>query len=192
MQGRRDVPLSRAGRDEVAGWSLPADIGEPVDWFASPLGRAVETARLLSGAIPRIAPPLIEMDWGAWEGYRLPDLRSRFGDEFVRNERLGLDFRPPGGESPRDVVARVAQWLAVIALHDRPIVAVTHNGVLRALLALATNWNMLGKPPIKLRNATLQRFVLERGPRLAIHACNVPLSGAAEASGARAPRVVQR
>jgi len=176
MQGRRDVPLSAAGRAEVARWRLPAEDGAPARWLSSPLARAVETARALSGASPDLAPALIEMDWGAWEGQRLADLRGRLGEAFTANERQGLDFRPPGGETPREVMARVTRWLASLADDGRPIVAVTHNGVLRALLALATGWDMTGKPPVKLRPATLQRFVLERGPRLALLASNVPLA----------------
>ena len=175
MQGRRDVPLSAAGRADVARWTLPADLAHDADWFASPLLRAVETAKLMSGRTPRIEPSLIEMDWGAWEGQRLDDLQARLGDEFTGNAARGLDFRPPGGESPRDVVSRVARWLESIAARERPLVAVTHNGVLRALLVLATDWDMLGKPPVKLRPATLHRFRLVPGPRLAIDACNVPL-----------------
>lgn len=175
MQGRRDIPLSPRGRAEVAGWQLPRTLPDPVEWVSSPLARALETARRLGGCAPRVEPALTEMDWGAWEGYGLDALQSRFGPEFTRNEALGLDFRPPGGESPRDVVARATRWLDRVAANERPIVAVTHNGVLRALLALATGWNMTGKPPIKLQRATLHQFVLDRGPKLAILACNVPL-----------------
>jgi broad specificity phosphatase PhoE len=175
MQGRRNIALSPSGRDEVDGWQLPGTLGERVQWISSPLSRAVETAQRLCGRAPRLEPALTEMDWGAWEGYRLDELQARFGREFTRNERLGLDFRPPGGESPRDVVARVTHWLNSTAECDHPLVAVTHNGVLRALLALATGWDMTGKPPIKLARATLHRFVLDRGPRLAILECNVPL-----------------
>ena len=43
-----------------------------------------------------------------------------------------------------------------------------------------------GKPPVKLRPATLHRFRLAPGPRLAIDACNVPLDPvAAQAGGVR-------
>jgi len=183
MQGRRDVPLSATGRADVAGWTLPADLAHDADWFASPLLRAVETAELMSGRTPRIEPALIEMDWGAWEGSRLDELQARLGDEFTGNAARGLDFRPPGGERPRDVVWRVARWLDGIAARERPLVAVTHNGVLRALLVLATDWDMRGKPPVKLRPATLHRFTLAPGPRLAIDACNVPLDPVAEQAG---------
>ena len=183
MQGRRDIPLSTAGRADVARWSLPDDLAHDADWFASPLLRAVQTAELVSGRAPRIEPALIEMDWGAWEGERLDDLRARLGDQFIGNAARGLDFRPPGGESPRDVVSRVARWLDGIATRERPLVAVTHNGVLRALLVLATDWDMLGKSPVKLRPAALHRFRLAPGPRLAIDAWNVPLDSIAAPEG---------
>ena len=186
MQGRRDIPLSASGRADVARWSLPEDLAHDADWFASPLSRAVETAQLVSGVAPRIEPALIEMDWGAWEGSRLDELHARFGDDFTANAARGLDFRPPGGESPRDVVSRVARWLDGIAARERPLVAVTHNGVLRALLVLAMDWDMRGKPPVKLRAATLHRFNLAPGPRLVLDACNVPLDPvAAQAGGGR-------
>src|SRR3954468_19801064 len=145
MQGRRDRPLSAAGREEVARWRIPAAVPHDAQWITSPLARTIETAVVLGCAHPRIEPALTEMDWGAWEGRTHAELRAQFGGEFSRNERLGLDFRAPGGESPRDVVARVTPWLAMIAASGEPLVVVTHNGVLRALLALATDWDMSGK-----------------------------------------------
>ena len=186
MQGRRDIPLSATGRADVARWALPTDLAHGADWFASPLVRAVETAALMSGRAPRIEPALIEMDWGAWEGSTLDELRARFGDAFTDNAARGLDFQPPGGERPQDVVSRVAQWLDGIVARERPLVAVTHNGVLRALLVLATDWDMRGKPPVKLQPATLHRFSVAPGPRLVLDACNVPLDPvAAQAGGER-------
>lgn len=185
MQGRCDVPLSAVGRAEVARWRLPLDHGACVDWLSSPLSRSLETARILGAGALRVEPALIEMDWGKWEGFRLEELRAHFGAAFAANERRGLDFRPPGGESPREVMVRVLRWLGSVGPSDRPLVAVTHNGVLRALLALASGWDMTGKPPVKLRPATLQRFALERGPRLALLECNVPLAGAQDASAPR-------
>jgi probable phosphoglycerate mutase len=183
MQGRRDVPLGAAGRADVATWRLPVDVGASIDAVASPLSRAVETARALCGRAPRIEPALIEMDWGAWEGRRLPELRAQHGDAFARNERRGLDFRPPDGESPRDVVDHLRGWLATLASREQPLLAVSHNGVLRALLAIATGWDMTTKPPVKLRPAMLHRFALARNGALAVVACNEPLVPALSAAG---------
>jgi probable phosphoglycerate mutase len=175
MQGRRDIPLSAAGRRAIAQWRVPDGIAFNARWLSSPLVRAVETARHLAGAEPVLEPALTEMDWGAWEGYRHDELARRDGDAFTRNTARGLDFRPPDGESPRDVVARVARWLATVESSQRPLVCVTHNGVLGALLVLATGWDMTGKPPIRLRPATVHRFEIRRGPTLAVVECNIAL-----------------
>ncbi len=109
MQGRRDIALSLSGRNDVAGWSLPADIPQPIDWVASPLLRAVETAQLLAGSAPRIEPALTEMDWGAWEGYSLAELQTRFGRR-IRTKRKSRARLPSArrGKSARRRRARRA------------------------------------------------------------------------------------
>jgi len=176
MQGRLDVPLSARGRAEVRAWRVSTESTRGVQWVSSPLQRAVETAQLLSGATPRCESALIEMDWGDWEGFRLDELRARFGAEFARMEMRGLDFRPPGGESPRDVLHRVHRWLACAAVEGKPVVAVSHNGVLRIVLAAATGWDMTGKPPIRLQPGTLHRFAVAHDGTISIVECNVPLA----------------
>lgn len=183
MQGRRDVPLSELGRAQVRTWRMPAeppapsgdDAAAPAQWVSSPLRRAVETAEILSGVQPRVEEALTEMDWGEWEGFTLDELRSRYGAEFSRNETAGLDFRPPGGESPRDVVRRVRVWLARVGSLRQPVVGVTHKGVLRAVLAAATGWDMTRKPGIRLQDDALHRFVVGMDGTVAILECNVPL-----------------
>lgn len=75
----------------------------------------------------------------------------------AENEAKGLDFRPRGGESPRDVQARV---LPLLQSFDRNTVLITHKGVLRAVYALATNWDMKSPPKDRLRNAHGHRFRL--------------------------------
>jgi broad specificity phosphatase PhoE len=180
MQGRRDIPLSARGRAEVRTWRLPAPAAgfEPtaLPWVSSPLQRAVETAQILSGTPPLCEPALIEMDWGEWEGFDLHELRRRYGEAFARNEAAGLDFRAPGGESPRDVQGRVVRWLAATAEGRESLFAVTHKGVLRAVLAAATGWDMTGKAPQRLRHGALHLFAVESGGRISIRECNVPLA----------------
>ncbi len=66
---------------------------------------------LLCGDAPPQDSALIEMDWGDWEGLTLDEICARHGEEFARNEARGLDFRPPGGESPREVLERLRPWL---------------------------------------------------------------------------------
>ena len=177
MQGRRDVPLSEHGRAQVSAWRLPAQsTGASLSWVSSPLRRAVETAEILCGDAPTLEAALIEMDWGDWEGLRREELRDRHGAEFQRNEARGLDFRPPGGESPRDVLDRLRPWLLRAASSPVPVVAVTHLGVLRVILATATGWDMTGKAPVRLQRDALHRFAVDLRGRVSVVRCNVALA----------------
>jgi probable phosphoglycerate mutase len=179
MQGRVDIPLSEAGRAQVAAWRLPASLaGARI--VASPLARAIETARLIAGAEPEVAHELVEMDWGAWEGRTFDDLRAEFGPAYAVAESLGVDYRPPRGESPRDVQVRIERWFARVSTEPGPVVAVTHNGVLRALVARLTGWNMVSKSPVKLLPDRVHLFEAERGRVRAVE-WNVALHAAQHA-----------
>ena len=173
IQGRRDEPLSDAGRSAVGGWSLPT-AWRSYDWLASPLRRAVETARLL-GIEPTPESRLVELDWGDWTGERLVDLRRRDPDGMARNEALGLDFRPSGGESYREVQDRLRPLLAERAAAARPTVAVCHMGVILALLALASDWDLTGPAPGRPRRGCAQECVLDARGRPRVARLNRPL-----------------
>jgi probable phosphoglycerate mutase len=152
IQGRADIGLSPRGRDMVAGWRLPA-AWTAARVLSSPLCRARETAEILTGRTPAIDPRLVEMDWGRLQGRRLAEVRAVAPETMAVNEARGLDFRPPGGESPREVCARLRSLLADLAADPRPVVAVCHKGVIRAALVLATGWDMQSKPPVRLSRA---------------------------------------
>ena len=186
LQGRSDQPLSAAGRDAVAQWRLPAEAAAAA-WICSPLKRARETAEILHRRLPAGGPKspdlvqdarLIEADWGDWEGRRLDDLRAAGGSAMAANEARGLDFRPPNGESPRAVQKRVLPWLREQAGEDRDVVAVTHKGVIRAIYALASGWDMRDRPPVKLKPASAHRFALAADGQPSVAALNIALDGA--------------
>lgn len=170
MQGRADRPLSEAGRASVSSARLPPGWDNAV-CLSSPLRRAMETARLL-GFDPTPDDRLIEMDWGEWEGRSLADIRAEQGEAMAENEARGLDFRPAGGESPRDVQERLKPLLAEI---ETPTIAVTHKGVLRALYALATGWSMKAKPPEKLRDGCAHAFDVGDDGVPSVVELNIPL-----------------
>ena len=133
IQGRRDVPLSDAGRAQVRGWRLPEGFAQAA-CMASPLRRALETAALLGFDQPAIDSRLAEMDWGEFEGRTLTELRAELGPAMRELEDSGLDFRPPGGESPREVAGRLGACLRSLAGTGRDMVLVAHKGILRASL----------------------------------------------------------
>lgn len=172
LQGRSDRPLSAEGRAEAVRWRLPAG-ARGMAWVSSPLLRCLETARQIGVSAKREAR-LIEMSWGAWEGRTLAELRQS-GLLTVDAEALGLDFRPPDGESPRDVQARVMPWLEDVASQGRATAAVTHKGVIRAIFALATGWDMQEKPVEKILAGCAHRFVLNAQGTPVADRLNIPL-----------------
>jgi probable phosphoglycerate mutase len=177
LQGQFDLPLSSEGRRVVTRWRLPAEVAG-FGWVTSPLARARETAALLGHGDAPADPRLTEMSFGEWEGQRLRDLRRQFGPAMAELEGRGLDFRAPGGETPREVQARLAPLLAEIGRDGKDRLAVTHKGVIRALYALATGWPMLGEPPEPLMDFALHIHEVARDgtPMLLRH--NLPLEPA--------------
>jgi probable phosphoglycerate mutase len=159
LQGRRDLPITAASAAMLATRRVPSPFRS---WrcVASPLLRCRETAAAL-GLDPAIEPRLIEADWGVYEGATIEELRRREGETFQANERRGLDFLPPEGESPRMVQRRVMPWLAEIAAAATPILAVSHRGVMRAIYALARSWDMTGDPPDHLDHYAMHLFSLD-------------------------------
>ena len=177
LQGRTDVALDEEAIAVAARWRIDPDwAGYRI--LSSPLQRARMTASILfPDAEIGIDRRLIEMDFGTWEGKRLADLRAEPGSDAAAREALGLDFKAPEGESPREVQARLAPLLARLAELERPTVLVTHKAVIRALYALASGWTMIGKPPVKLRPNCAQLFRLGEDGTPEVERLNVRLEG---------------
>jgi broad specificity phosphatase PhoE len=174
LQGRVDLPLSAAGRVYASRWRLPAEVAG-FAWVTSPLLRARETAELLEIPNPTVVRALIETDWGEWEGKTLSELRALDEAAVAAAEAKGLDFRPPGGESAREVQNRLKPWFARLAAAGTDTGAITHKGVIRAALALATGWTMTSKPPERLNWDALHLFRLDAKGMPTIERLNIPL-----------------
>lgn len=163
--GREDVPLNERGRRQAA--ALTASLaGVPATAiYASPLRRAVETARPLAevlGLEVQVDDDLIEMAVGDLEGLSPQELSERHGD-FLREwfSTQAGNLRMPGGESLQDVQDRA--WAAIERLRERhpeeTVVVVTHNFTIHAILCRA-----LGLPLAsfrRLRHDLAAKAVLE-------------------------------
>ena len=128
LQGRSDVPLNEAGRqqaEEVREQFIQAGIY--FDFvYTSPLIRAVQTAEIIADETPQIMDErLIEMDYGPYEGMDLanpaPEVLTFFRD-FVHNPA------PEGMEPLQAVIARLGTFLEDIqeAAVEKNILISTH------------------------------------------------------------------
>jgi len=174
LQGRTNIPLNEAGRQQISAYQLPSDLSS-LRWFHSPLLRAEQTAELLR-VESHAEESLIEMSWGEWEGKTLRQLRSQDPVSLAKNEALGLDLLPPNGESPRLVAERVSGWVQSLDIGntEQRIGCVSHKGIIRAIYALATNWDMLGKAQHKMDYHCAQHFCYQDG-RWSVIELNIPL-----------------
>ena len=161
MQGRADLPITEASRAWLARRAPPPAFAA-ARWHSSPLTRATQTARLLGARALLLDERLVEMDWGAWEGLTLAQMRAEDEQAMRANEARGLDFRPRGGESPRDVAARLRPWFERIADDEQDVVAVSHKGVIRSAIALATGWDMRADFAQRVDWHAAHRFRAER------------------------------
>lgn len=146
LQGQKDIDLNAIGREQAR--QNGVDLGEiltfegqPFDFVASPLRRTRETMEIMREAMGR--PPkdyrtderLVEVSFGAWEGFTLKELKISEPERLAERKAGKWDFIPPGddAESYEILSWRVGSWLTSV---ERPTVCVTHGGVIRTLFRL--------------------------------------------------------
>ncbi len=132
LHGVSDSPLSERGLHE-AHWVAERLRGEHFDaFYSSPLGRAMQTARIIGEAVGMVPVPLEglrELDFGWLEGGPIvfqPENRSLITGLQVMLSGLGMLL---SGERPRRFQRRVVEAFAFMAnAHpDGRVLAVTHS-----------------------------------------------------------------
>lgn len=122
--GRIRVTLRRRGIVRCALWS-------------SDLKRAVLTAHIAFGRMPKMDARLRELDFGEFAGRTYQENLDHFGPRFADWVEHRGRPAPPGGEDLDDFFHRTRAWLDdARGLYDEgeSVVAVTHGGVVRALV----------------------------------------------------------
>jgi len=154
---RSDPPLSKAGLALATqlGATLAAELAElPHDelrFISSPALRCRMTLEAVQGALGRdpqpmeIAPGLLEIDYGAWDGLTADECRERDPELRARWEADPYETRCPDGESGADVARRafaaltpIEEWLA--ADRARCAIALAHNHVIRLRMCALLGW----------------------------------------------------
>ncbi len=140
VQGRKDSPLSPEGISQVREWSRFLSNYEIHHIIASDLGRVQETVALLQKHLDKVSiewnPALREQSWGEWEGKTVSELKETQGEELEAQIRAGWDFRPPGGESRREVLQRALPviYKAMEQWPGKQLLVVCHEGIIKSLV----------------------------------------------------------
>jgi len=134
--GATDLPLDDFGRRQCCG--LAARVAElvPGRCYSSPKQRCAETAQVVAGNLA-IAPDddLREIAFGRWEERSFEEIRQTDPDLVARWAAFAPDFAFPGGEGLAGFLRRVhAAADRLIAEPAETVLAVTHGGVIRAMI----------------------------------------------------------
>ena len=136
--------------------------------YASPIGRALDTARLVAFELGldareiRTDRRLVELSLGHWEGFTWDEIPERFPEDWAARLADKWHFQVPGGESYQQMAERLASWLAE---HKSPAIVVSHGAagrILRGLyLGLAPDEMMTLEEPqdafFELANGKIER-----------------------------------
>lgn len=150
--GATDVPLSEEGREQARRLALRLGTQKIAAVYASPLGRTVETARIL--AKPHDLPVvtnegLREISHGRWEQMTRSEVEAKYSDEAAAWEEDPYTFAPVGGESGVAVTARALPVLIdIVGTHrNSTVLVVSHKATIRLLLS-----SLLGFDPRRYRD----------------------------------------
>jgi broad specificity phosphatase PhoE len=132
LLGRADAELDELGRVQAV--ALAAVVPAPARVISSPLVRCRETAAAF-GVPVEVDARWIELDYGEWDQQPLTSVPA----EVWARWRTDLDLRPPGGETLRELGARVRAACDTLVddARDADVVVVSHVSPLKAALAWA-------------------------------------------------------
>ena len=148
FQGCTDISLSKEGIQQAH--LLKDTLNNDFDYiYTSPLSRAAQTAEILcenhKKIKPVIIPDLREINFGAWEGLTIMQIREQYPAEYQawRTDEehanlIGGDLTLRNASNrAKDAILKLAEKHA-----GKKIVVVAHGGILKAALIGIFDWKM--------------------------------------------------
>ena len=141
VQGQTDVPLHDPGRRQIERTAARLASRAFARVYASDLVRVRETAEIIIAASESgppelcVDPALREVAFGDFEGMTDTEIRGVVGIPLFFAGMRDLDFRPPGGESYRELLDRSGPFAeSLFREHSGDdVLVVGHGAALRAL-----------------------------------------------------------
>jgi broad specificity phosphatase PhoE len=172
FRGRRDIELNERGHREASAIAGALRDKNLDAIYASPLTRALETARPLAALLHREITPvqgLTDISYGDWEGVAYQEIKTRYPDILATWEQEPELVRFPHGETLDEVRERSYGVLRELAEKhaNESILIVSHRVVNKVLLCAALGlstahfWNIKQDTGcINVLEYSSQRFVL--------------------------------
>lgn len=139
-QGITDVPLSVEGEDQAKKAALRLSCESVSRVISSPLKRSMKTAEIIADSVGCSTVEswenLREVDFGAWEGLTVPQIKEKFGgDLFEKWKASQVDVTATDGEDSDTVYKRASECAErILDLKEEHLVVVGHGALFRTLL----------------------------------------------------------
>jgi len=147
-QGQKDSPLTQNGKEQARlnALKLQKDIDsfDEVKIFASPLGRAKESAFIICDELNidreriNFDERIKEFDYGIFEGELKSFCQTTYAKEFNEREADKWNYQIENGESYALVTKRLKFWLDEIK-DEKIVILIAHEMINRALRGLYLN-----------------------------------------------------
>lgn len=170
FRGRADIGLNETGEKQAEATAARlAGMGVSAI-YSSPLRRAMRTAQpaaTLIGIAPAIAPELLDVDYGEWQGLTLEEAEKRYPETFETWRRTPQATRFPGGESMEEVRLRASRFIdSITSEHpEQTIAMVSHIVVCRMIILHFLGIDLHHFWKLGLNNCSLSIFnIRDTGP----------------------------
>lgn len=174
-QGQKDSPLTQKGREQARLNALKlknsiVDI-DRVKFYASPLGRAKNTAFIIADTLNLDRDKIIfdnnikEFDYGIFEGELKSFCQTKYKEIFDAREADKWSYQIENGDSYEIVTQRLKIWLEEIK-DEKIVIVVAHEMVNRALRGLYLN--LEHKKILKLTQSNDLIILLKNNKEMAV------------------------
>jgi broad specificity phosphatase PhoE len=149
FSGSSGAELSDEGRRQAALLGERLSHQQVAAIYASPLSRALETARIIGRQCklePIVRDGLREIGHGHWEGMTRGEVEQQFAAEYASWEEDPFTFAPRDGESGVAVLARALPVVReIVTAHPREqVIVVSHKATLRLVLSSLLGFDARG------------------------------------------------
>ena len=168
LQGHTDIALNDTGRWQAQRLAQALGDEEIAQIYASDLSRAHDTAQAIASIAAKLKTRAVQLHtglreraFGMFEGQTHAEIAEKWPEENTRWKHREPHFAPSGGESPTQLIERVARTVNELAAGHlgQQIVLVSHGGVLDMLYRLATNQAVDSPRTWELGNAAINRLL---------------------------------
>jgi broad specificity phosphatase PhoE len=141
FRGRIDIGLNATGKAQATALADCLALVNVAAIYASPLKRAMDTARPIASRHDLPVMPLqglLDINYGQWGGRSHREVTHKWPDLYQQWKTVPHLVQIPGGERLADVRARTVAGLKVLhAQHDAKIVALVGHQVVNKMLICA-------------------------------------------------------